>query len=166
MKKVYLDVTQANMCISVYVNNAKVVLAGTSVASMSVKHKNSEYHRFAEEYDIQFIFDDNVPKIEFYAIPMVEIFAVDSTGGYICSLGQATNFKKEIPICYIDKDRNCYLIADKGNDFLKNISECKLKMTPYMDIEFFDSLDAAKKKYEFLNRDSIEQELKNVRENH
>ena len=41
MRKVYLDTTQADMCISVYVNDAEVVLAGASVNAMSVKHKNS-----------------------------------------------------------------------------------------------------------------------------
>ena len=43
MRKVYLDTTQADMCISVYVNDAEVVLAEASVNVMSVKHKNSEY---------------------------------------------------------------------------------------------------------------------------
>ncbi len=47
MKKVYLDTTQANMCISVYFKDAEVVLAGASVNTMSVKHKNHAYQRFA-----------------------------------------------------------------------------------------------------------------------
>ena len=33
---------------------------------------------------------------------------------------------------------------------------------PYNDIEFFDSLEMAQKKFEFLDRTQIEQELKNV----
>ena len=77
MRKVYLDTTQADMCNSVYVNDAEVVLAGASVNAMSVKHKNSEYQKFAEEYDIHFIFADDVPKVDFYTVPMVDIFAVD-----------------------------------------------------------------------------------------
>lgn len=39
MRKVYLDTTQANRCISVFVNDAEVVLAGATVNAMSVKHK-------------------------------------------------------------------------------------------------------------------------------
>ena len=50
MKKVYLDTTQANMCISVFINEAEVVLAGTPINAMPIKHKNNEYKRFAEEY--------------------------------------------------------------------------------------------------------------------
>lgn len=111
MKKIYLDMTQATMCIGAFVADAEVIPAGAVVSSMSVKHKNSEYERYAREYDIHFIFDDKVPAVDFYTIPMVEIIATDSAGGYIGSVGQATDLQKEIPICYIDRDKNCYLIA-------------------------------------------------------
>jgi hypothetical protein len=75
------------MCLSIYVKDTEIILAGTSINSMSVKEreKNGEYKKFADKYDIHFIFDDN------------------------------------IPICYIDKNRTCYLIADNGKDFLKNV---------------------------------------------
>ncbi len=52
MKKVYLDTTQANRCLSIFVNDAEVILAGTPINTMSVKYKNNEYQRLAEEYDI------------------------------------------------------------------------------------------------------------------
>ena len=106
MRKVYLDTTQANMCISIYVNDAEVVQAGASVNVMSVKHKNSEYQKYAEEYDIHFIFADDVPKVDFYTVPMVDIFAVDSAGGYIGSVGQSADLEADIPICYIDAEKN------------------------------------------------------------
>jgi hypothetical protein len=162
MRKVYLDTTQSSMCISVYVKDAEVVLAGTTINSVSVreKKKNSEYQRFADEYDIHFIFDDNVPKLDFYTIPMVDIFATDSEGGYIGSLGQVTDLQENILICYIDKDKKCYLIADNGNDFIANASNWKSNMTEYTDIEFFNSLSTAQEKYEFLDRASIEEDLK------
>ena len=148
MKKVYLDTTHANMCIGAIVSDSEVVLAGASVNAMSVKHKNSEYQRFAEEYDIHFIFKDNVPAIDFYTIPMVEVFAVDSVGGYIGSIGQHTDLEADIPICYIDSEKRCYLIAANGNDFLSNVHQWKDKLIPYTDIEFFDSFEKAQKKFE------------------
>lgn len=164
MKKVYLDTTQANMCISVFVNDAEVVLAGTPVNAMPVKHKGYEYQRYADEYDINFIFEDNVPKIDFYTIPMVDIFAIDSVGGYIGSIGKPTDLEANIPICYIDSEKKCYLIATNGNDFLCKAHQWKEQLTPYTDIEFVDSFEIAQKKYEFLDRVSIEQELKNTEE--
>ena len=34
MRKVYLDMTQANMCIGVYVRDAEVIPAGTTINAM------------------------------------------------------------------------------------------------------------------------------------
>lgn len=160
MRKVYLDMTQANMCISVYVKDAEVILAGTTVNAMSVKYKNSEYQRFAEEYDIHFIFEEDIPRIDFYTVPMVEIFAVDSADGYIGSVGQTTDLQGDIPICYIDRNKRCYLIADNGKEFLKKADQWKENLAPYGDIEFFESFDAAREKYEFLDRTELEEDLK------
>lgn len=162
MKKIYLDMTEATMCIGACVTDAEVIPAGAVVSSMSVKHKNSEYERYAREYDIHFIFDDKVPVVDFYTIPMVEIFATDSEGGYIGSVGQAPDLQKEIPICYIDKEHNCYLIAESGKEFLDKVSDWKLQLRPYAKIAFFASLEEAKRKYEFLDREAMEQELREV----
>jgi hypothetical protein len=93
---------------------------------------------------------------------MVDIFAADMSAGYIGSLGHPTDIEKNIPICYIDKNRTCYLIADNGKDFLKNVQNWKSIMTPYTDIEFFTSLAEAREKYEFLDKASIEQQLNDV----
>lgn len=119
MKKVYLDKSKKNMCISVFLKDVEVVLAGTKVSAMSVKHKNNEYKKFAEVYDIHFIFEDNVPKIDFYTIPKVDIFAIDSAGGYIGSFGQVTDLEADVPICYIDAEKKCYLIASNGKEWLE-----------------------------------------------
>lgn len=162
MRKVYFDTTQTDMCIGVIVNDAEVVWAGTHVNAMPVKYKNNEYQRFAEEYDIRFIFKDNVPELDFYTIPMVDIFAVDSVGGYICSIGQYTDLEVDIPICYIDCEKRCYIIATNGSDFLSQVHQWKEQLIPYTDIEFFDSFEMAQKKFEFLDRVAIEQELRNI----
>lgn len=162
MRKVYLDTTQADMCIGVCVNDAEVILAGTLVNAMSVKHKKSEYIRFAEKYDIQFIFADDVPRVDFYSVPMVDIFAKDSIGGYIGSIGQCTDLEADIPICYVDAEKRCYLIATNGRDFLSKVHQWKKQLIPCTSIELFDSFEMAQKKYVFLDRTAIEQELKNT----
>lgn len=150
------------MCLSVFVNDTEVILAGTPINTMSVKHKNNEYQRFAEEYDIHFIFEDRVPEIDFYTIPMVDVFARDSAGGYIGSVGQATNLKANTPICYIDGEKNCYLIAKNFREFLDSAYRWKEMLIPYNHVEFFESLEMAQKKYEFLDRTVIEQELEKI----
>lgn len=148
-EKSLLDTTQVDMCIGICVNDPEVVLAEIPVNAMTVKHKNREYLRFAEEYDIQFIFADNVPKEDFYSAPLVDVFVIDSVGGYIGSVGQSTDLEANIPICYIDAEKICYLIATNGNDFLSNVSNWKAHLMPYNDIEFFDSFEMAQKSLSF-----------------
>lgn len=137
-------------------------MVGATVNAMSVKHKNNEYQKFAEEYDIHFIFVDNVPKVDFYTVPMVDIFAVDSAGGYIGSVGQPTDLEADIPICYIDIEKRCYLIAGNGKELLNKVHQWKEQLTPYTNIDFFESFEMAQEKHEFLDRVELEQELRNV----
>lgn len=159
MKKVYFDQTEATACMSVIVRDAQVIPAGATVSSMPVRHKNSEYQRYGDEYDIQFIFDDNVPQIDFYTIPQIDIFATDSKGGYIASLGQNVDLDSDAPICYIDIDRKCFVVAPNGREFLNRVKQWKTLMTPCTDVEFFASREEASAKYEFLDREKIEQAL-------
>ena len=78
------------------------------------------------------------------------------------TIGQYTDFEKDIPICYVDADKKCYLIAKSGAEFLSKVQHWKEQLIPYTDIEFFDSYEIARNKYEFLDRFRIEKELKNV----
>lgn len=48
---------------------------------MDVTDKNQEYQRYAKDYDIQFIFDDNIPNIEFYTVPQVDVMAKEDLLG-------------------------------------------------------------------------------------
>ena len=159
MKKVYLDKSRENKCISVFLKDVEVVLAGTTVNVMSVKHKNEEYQKFAEVYDVHFIFEDNVPKMDFYTIPMVDIFTVDSVGGYIGSLGQVTDLEADVPICYIDAQKKSYVIASNGKEWLDNIRKWREKLTPYDSIEFYESIEDTQEKYEFIDTNELEELL-------
>lgn len=94
---------------------------------------------------------------------MVNIFAVDSKGGYIGSIGQAIDLQADIPICYIDTQRNCYKIAENGSNFLKNVHKWRENMTPCKDIKFYESFEEAQKKCEFLDRAKFEEELRNIK---
>ena len=46
--------------------------------------------------------------------------------------------------------------------FLSNVHQWKEKLTPYTGIELFDSFEMAQKRYAFLDRVAIEQELRNI----
>lgn len=149
-KQVFLDRTENTGCTSVFVQGAEVIPAGTTVYSMSVKHKNAEYQKYADEYDIHFLFDDKLPIIDFYTIPQVDVFATDSKGGLFGTVGQMTDMDSEALICYIDSDRNCFIIADNGRNFLRSASEWRKKLVPDKEIKFFPSKAEAVKNYEFI----------------
>lgn len=151
-RKVYLDMTEEIKCISVFVKDAEVIQTGATVYSMSVKDKNAEYQRFADEYDIYFIFDDDIPKINFYTVPRVDIMAVDSCGGYIGTVGETCDLDSGAPICYIDKDMKCFLVAENFRSFLEKAKLWKTQLELYNEIKVFRSKAEAEEEYAFFDR--------------
>ena len=155
MKKLYLDRTEDSGCTGVFVKDAEIIPAGTTIYLMPVSDKNSEYQRYADEYDIHFIFDDDVPCVHFYTVPHIDIMALDSSGGYIGTLGQCCDLESDAPICYIDRERKCYLIAENGADFTEHVSDWKTRMKPYSDVVFYQSLEDAQRVLEFIDIKSL-----------
>ncbi len=118
MRKVYLDKTEINNYIGVFVKDAEVIPTGTTIYYMSTKYKNEEYQKYADNYDIHFIFDDDIPTLSFYTVPQVDILARDSEGGFIGTVGQQSDLESDAPICYINNHQECFLIAKTGKEFL------------------------------------------------
>ena len=159
MKKVYLDQTQVHECMAIFIKDVEIIHAGTTIYSMPVKDKNSEYERFADEYDIHFIFDDDIPQIDFYTIPQVDIMATDSHGGFIGTVGQITDMESDAKICYIDRSHNCYLITENAKDFISGISTWRSSLKEYNEIQFFSSKTEAEKALEFIDSHEIRKNL-------
>ena len=71
MEKLYLDRTEIPGNTVLITANAVIINAGTTVYSMPVSCKAPEYDRYAAEFDIHFIFDDNLPQTDFYTVPLI-----------------------------------------------------------------------------------------------
>ena len=151
MKKVYIDKSSVPGPTSIWIKDAEVIWAGAVISSMSVKQKNEDYKKIALEHDVHFIFDDEIPVVDFYTVPLVDIFAMDSTGGYIGSIGEAAYFGSNATICYISPQKECFFIADNFSEFIRHLDKWKQHMTPYNELEFFTSKEKAEKNYEFLD---------------
>ncbi|MBT2686308.1 hypothetical protein [Bacillus sp. ISL-37] len=151
MRKVYLDRTKLNGAINVNLTDTKVITAGTTIFPMSVYHKNEEYQKFASDYDIQFIFDDDIPQLEFYTVPYVDIMARDSKGGFIGTVGQQCDLKSDAPICYINRQLECWILSENGEDFLSNIRTWQDKLKPYDKITVYSSKAEAEMELEFID---------------
>ncbi len=160
MKKVYWDTLESKGCAAILAKDVEVVPAGTTLYSMSVKNKNAEYQKYADAYDLRFIFDDDIPQVDFYTVPQVDIFARDSVGGLFGTVGQTTDIGDAAPVCYINKSKECFLIADSLKAFLQMLSsdgDWRTRMVPDHDIVFYKSKADAEHSLEFLE---IHQEIK------
>ena len=153
MLKVYLDATELQLAGIIFagIEDAEIILAGTSISSIDINEKNDEYQIYADDYDIQFIFDDCVPSLSFYTVPLVDIVAKDSDGGFIGSLGQQFDLESDSPICYINKDLECFIVSENVTEFLENVESWKSNLTPYHKVTFYTSKEEAKRKLEFLD---------------
>lgn len=149
MRKVYFDMSGADSCFSIFVREVEAVPAGTVIYSMSVKHKCEEYERIAEQFDIKFIFDDNVPEVKFYTVPRVDIFAVSSEGGFLGTTGGPVDIETEASVCYINSKKECFTVAGSLKELLVN-PDWKVNMKRNQEVLIFDSLDEAKQNLEFI----------------
>ena len=151
MRKVYLDRTEFTGAIYVFSKDTEIRQAGTTIYSMSVNNKNEEYQKYANDYDIQFIFDDDIPHLEFYTVPYVDIMAKDSKGGFIGTVGQQCDLESDAPICYINKELECLIISENGKDFLSNIESWQDNLKPHDKMTVYRSKAEAEMELEFID---------------
>lgn len=149
MDTYYFDYTDQTDAVSVFIKDANLLPAGVSVYEMPAALKNKTYEQFAEKYDVHFIFSDLVPVISFYAVPFLSVFAVDSSGGMIASLGALTDFESDTKIVYLSANKSVYLISENAQEFIKNISSWKENLAPFSGVELFPDIRQAKEKYRF-----------------
>ena len=151
----YLDMTKADGCFGVIAENGEeIVFTGVSVNSMPLSVKTNEadaYADFARQYDISFIFDDEIPEIDFYTIPRIDIAAVDGDGGYIGSVGQPFDLSNKVPLVYISKDKCCFLITEDSRLFISIASDWKARLIPFEGIKLYDNKDSAKREFEIID---------------
>lgn len=155
MEKLYLDRTEIPGNVALIVRKAEIIQTGATVYSMpvSVRQKEPEYQRFAEEYDIRFIFDDNTPNIDFYTVPQVDIFATDSYGGYFAAIGGF--YDSEEPVYYIDSKRCCFFVAANMRELIDTAGHWRTVLREGVPVEYFASKAEAKLKYELFDGEAL-----------
>ena len=151
----YMDMTKADGCFGVIPENGEtIVFTGVSINSMplSVKRKEGEvYADFAKKYGIHFIFDDDIPNIDFYSVPRLDIGAKDDAGGFIASVTEPFSLSDPIRLVYISPDRQCYLITQDATEFLSIVSEWRDRLIPFDGVTLYASKEKAKQEYEIID---------------
>lgn len=147
-------------CSKAFVMKAiKPIPAGTSFFSMPDTEKNKKWKSFADKYDIHFIFENDIPKIDFYAVPQFHIMATDRNGGLIGIVGGKDSLNTHLPIGYISHEHECFLIAPSGYSFLEHLDQWKQLLKPYEGLTLFDSKEMAKKEKMFLDCEQVKNEM-------
>lgn len=83
---------------------------------------------------------------------------MDSKGGYIGTVGKMTDLESDAPICYIDKDKKCYLIIENGAEFLKIASKWQENLIAYDGIDFYASKETAMQENTFFKPEEMKGE--------
>ena len=101
----------------------EVKFAGVSVINSDLtEEEHAIYHKIFQTLGIRFLFGDNQPKISFYAVPQIFIFATGSEREYFASLKKPPSMDEDdTPIYYI-YGKNCYFkISDCLKSFFQTI---------------------------------------------
>lgn len=151
-------------------NKLTIVPTGTTIRATNLAQETESrelYEKLACDFGINFIFDNTIPQINFYAIPQIDIFATDNFGGYWATIGGRTDISNETdPICFIDNKQCTFFVSKNLNNFiypLDTIDERIKNKTPIDYITFYESKKDAKeviKKHNSLVFNDIKMEKK------
>lgn len=153
----YIDANEFPGGMYISENDEEIIgQAGTTIYSMSASANNDTYKLIAAEYGVEFIFEPNVPIINFYAVPRVDIFAVDGNDGYWGTVGACTNHENmNAWICYINEQQEVFKVADNLQEFLfpiETIGERRAKeMIRTNEVMLFCSREDAAKVIHFID---------------
>lgn len=146
----YLDMTDPeNACTSIFAKDIKPIPAGTTVYAMSVSDKNPEYDQLAENYDIHFIFEDDVPEISFYAVPRIDVFATADCG-YLATYGETTALESNAKILFISKDGEVRIAAAHLRKLLSVKKSWKSSMQKTKMVKLYSSKEEAMQQLKFF----------------
>ena len=144
----YVDPTGVQGCVGLIgYQGEPAVFTGVCVSAMPASLKKTEgeaYAQFARDYGIFFLFDDDVPTVDFYSVPRLDIAAVDGEGGFLAAVGGSFDLCDPVPLVYIAKDRRCYLITEDSTQFLTMAAQWREKLRPYEDVRLYPSKQDAK----------------------
>ena len=159
-EKIYIDKISHPEAVAYFLTDYEPVWAGTTIYSMAVNQKCREYQELADRFDICFLFDDDVPVVDFYSVPWIDIFAKDSNGGYFAGFHGTVGLDEDVPVLYIDGGKNIYRIADNLKDFLDNPNRCREKKKATDEVKIFKSKEEAQRLLPFMEPNDVLEEEK------
>lgn len=62
-----------------------------------------------------------------------------------------TDLESDSPICYINKNKKCFFLANNMKEFIESIDNWKNNLKPYTEVVFYESKLEAEKELRFIN---------------
>lgn len=128
-----------------------VIYTGKIISAMPIQEKTEKvYEILANDYDVHFIFEDSLPDLSFYPVPMLEIFAVDSFDGcFGTTCSGMSILDQNALIYYIDKNLKSYYLAENLREFI-SIIVSDLKWRKRLGLEFISELSVSRASKDYL----------------
>lgn len=146
METIYLDKTTSLEGVGVIVGKDKVLVpTGATLNAMPPSVRGPLYTEFEEKHGIRFLFRDELPEIDFYTVPWVDIAAVDAKGGFIASYNTGFDLREDVTLVYITKDRQCFLLTERSSELRSPPPRWREDLRPFDGVTFFDSLEDARR---------------------
>ena len=153
MRTVYYDMNDITTgAVGVFMSDAKVLLAGVTVSAEPAAARQDAnvmcaYAQFAEK-DVHFFFRDDLPEIDFYAAPRLDVFA-RTTDGLLATLGESSDAEGEAPIVLIDREKRVHRAAKTMMDLLTS-TNWKDGVCEEHEVRIFPDRAAAEAELEFI----------------
>lgn len=147
-------------CSSVFLTDdrgrpVKILRAGTPVLSMPAKERGHiEYQTLAEQGVHCFFDGDDAPRPNFYAVPMLNVFAWDECGGFWGTKGALADLDDlNAPVYHVDRRLCVTKVADHLRAFLmppETIRKRAFSGIPTGEITLYSSASEAHQALNFL----------------
>ncbi len=91
--------------------------AGKGFAPFVMTCEENGFTSFQRKRGVYLIFEGNIPKLDFYPVPKLTLFAHDGEGGYFTHAGKGL----DSPIYYISKELECWALAGDFRTFVQTV---------------------------------------------
>ena len=126
MEKVYIDVEAREK--EPVIEEKEIILTGKGFDPFVMTCEENGFTSLQRKRGISLIFEGNNPKLDFYPVPKLTLFAHDGAGGYFAHGGKDL----DSPIYFISKELECWTLAGDFRTFVQMVvfePEWKEKIT-------------------------------------
>ena len=136
-------------------NGKSVVFTGISIHTEPDQYRENDALTPFSKEAFHFFFDDDVPNLNFYAVPELCIIGYDSTGGYFATTAEDFSFQDNSPLFYVSAENRVYSIKGESSQLLTGQYHWRENLEPSDDVKIYPSKLMAEKEFDIHDADEI-----------